>query len=141
MEKCIVDLFSSVSQINHRYYSDTGTRANQIQYIQNTENPFTAELYYRYRALMEQPVNLDYYNNLIFQFDITKASVGMRPDLVLHEAQANRNNQKMFVEVKTDPNVDLNEDFAKLVIATDEYLNFQTAVTIIANRPFAKQKN
>ncbi len=140
MEKCIVDLFSAVGQIKHRYFSDIGTRADQTQYNQHTENPFTAELYFRFRSIMEDPINLEYYNDLIFQFDITKAAVGMRPDLVLHEAQQNRNNQKMFVEVKTDPTAELNEDFKKLIIATDEYLNFQTAVIVIANRPFSVTK-
>lgn len=140
MEKCIVDLYSAVAQIDRRYFNDIGTRANQTQYQQNTENPFSAELYHRFKTITELPLNLYYYNNLILQFDITKASVDMRPDLVLHEAQANRNIQKMFIEVKTNPNVNLEDDFQKLITATEEYLHFDNAVIIVINRPFTNTK-
>jgi hypothetical protein len=65
----------------------------------------------------------------------------MRPDLVLHEAQENRNNQKMFIEVKTDPSVNLTDDFTKLITATDTYLNFQNVVMVTVNRRFSDMLN
>lgn len=137
MDKCVIDLLSAVTQINSRYFGATGTRENGEQYQQVTENTFTTELYHRFKNVIETPVNFEYYDNLILQFDITKLSIGMRPDLVLHEDQGNRNNQKMFIEVKTDPTVNLTNDFNKLILATDNYLNFQNVVMITVNRKFS----
>lgn len=136
MEKCVIDLLSAVSQIKSDYFSAIGTREDQTQYPQCIEQSFNAELYYRFKAIMEMPVNTGYYQNLILNFDITKAAVESRPDLVLHENQANRNNQKMFIEVKTDANVDLSNDFNKLIMATDTYLNFKNAVLVVVNREY-----
>ena len=136
MEKCVIDLFCAVTQINSRYYNTIGVRQNQTNYPQETEQSFSAELFHRFKSIIELPVNSEYYRNLILHFDITKAAVQMRPDMVLHENQENRNNQKMFIEVKTDSGVDLNVDFNKIKVATEEYLHFQNVVMIIANRSF-----
>lgn len=136
MDKCVIDLLSAVTQIIPRYFNALGTRENGEQYGQVTENPFTAELYHRFKNIIETHINFQYYDNLILHFDITKLSVGMRPDLVLHEAQENRNVQKMFIEVKTDPAVNLTDDFNKLITATDTYLHFENAVLITVNRRF-----
>jgi uncharacterized protein YjcR len=141
MDKCIIDLMSAVTQVRADYFSSTGTRYDQTQYEQVTENSFTAELYHRFKNLMELNVNKDYYDNLIFQFDITKMAYGIRPDLVLHQNQANRNVQKMFIEVKTDTNADLTDDFNKLISATDNYLNFENAVMITVNRKYGELLN
>jgi hypothetical protein len=137
MEKCVVDLFSATTQIKPDYFRALGTRFDQTQYPQNIEQSFSAELYHRFKLIMDLPVNSSYYNNLMLNFDITKAAVDSRPDLVLHENQANRNNQKMFVEVKTNPEADLSGDFSKLIMATDNYLSFNNSVLIVVNRPFA----
>ncbi len=141
MDKCVIDLLSAVTQVNHRYFSATGTRQDQTQYTQITENSFTAELYHRFSNLMELSINKTYYDNLFFQFDITKMAYGIRPDLVLHEAQENRNNQKMFIEVKTDSNADLTDDFNKLINATDNYLRFENVVMITVNRKYGELLN
>ena len=136
MEKCLVDLYSATTQISPGYFRAIGTRNDQTQYPQNIEQSFSAELYHRFKSIIELPVNAIYYQNLILNFDITKAAVDSRPDLVLHENQANRNNQKMFVEVKTDSEADLSNDFTKLIMATENYLDFKNAVLIVVNRPF-----
>lgn len=141
MDKCVIDLLSAVTHINSRYFNSLGTRENQIQYPQVIENSFSTELYHRFKNIIETPINFQYYDNLILHFDITKLAVGMRPDLVLHQAQENRNNQKMFIEVKTDATVNLTDDFNKLITATDTYLNFQNVVMITANRRFSNLLN
>ena len=63
MDKCVIDLLSAVTQVNHRYFSATGTRQDQTQYPQVTENSFTAELYHRFSNLMELSINRTYYDN------------------------------------------------------------------------------
>lgn len=141
MDKCVIDLLSAVTQVNSRYFNAIGTREDQTQYNQVTENPFTAELYHRFKNIIEVPVNANYYNNLILHFDITKLSVGMRPDLVLHQAQENRNDQRMFIEVKTDATINLSADFNKLIEATNSYLNFRNVVMITVNRRFNDMLN
>jgi len=141
MEKCVIDLFSAITQVSPLYFNAIGTRYNEEQYHQVTENPFTAELYHRFKYLTEQKINEQYYINLILHFDITKASVNRRPDLVLHQGQENRNDQRMFIEIKTDANVSLTDDFNKLIQATDEYLNFKNVVMITVNRKFSDLLN
>jgi hypothetical protein len=137
MEKCLVDLYSAATQISPRYFRAIGTRVDQTQYPQNIEQSFSAELYHRFKSIMEIPSNVEYYDNLILQFDITKLAVNSRPDLVLHEDQENVNNQKMYIEVKSDPSASLTNDFDKLIMATDtNYLNFENVVLIVVNRPF-----
>lgn len=140
MEKCIVDLFSSVAQIDHRYYRAIGTRRNRSNYSQDIENAFSAELYHRYKSLSELPINSTYYQNLILHFDISKYGGDLRPDIVLHQAQENRDNQKLFIEVKTDSTADLQNDFDKLLFAIRE-LEFKNAVLVIVNRPFNISKD
>ncbi|NEW77998.1 MAG: hypothetical protein GZ086_00935 [Gelidibacter sp.] len=141
MEKCIIDLICATTQITPVHFRAIGTRENHSQYDQNIEQSFSAELFHRFKSLIELPANTNYYNNLILHFDITKLSVGSRPDLVLHESQANRNNQKMFIEVKTDPKANLTDDFNKLIMSTAEYLNFQNSVLIVVNRSFEETHN
>lgn len=140
MEKCVIDLLSAVTQVSLRYAFADGTRIDGTQYPQFIENSFTAELYHNYRNIIEMPANREYYNNLIFHFDITKFGGGMRPDLVLHEAQENRNNQKMFIEVKTNPTVNLNQDYSKLKRAITE-LEFENAVLVTFNRDMNRLKD
>lgn len=139
MDKCVIDLFASVSQIDCRYFNAIGTRNNLTQYSQVIENSFTAELYHRFKSICEQAINSAYYNNLILHFDINKMGGDLRPDLVLHQAQENRENQLMFIEVKTDPNANLNNDFQKLEYAIRN-LEFKNAVIVIVNRSFSATK-
>lgn len=139
MEKCIIDLFSSITQIDSKYYKAIGTRHDGTTYPQVIENSFTAELYHRFKTIMEQGINIDYYNNLVLHFDIGKYAGEIRPDLVLHEAQENRNNQKMYLEVKTDSAANLQGDFDKLLYAIRD-LEFKSAVLIVANRNFKETK-
>jgi len=136
MEKCIIDLLCAVTQIDRRYYSAIGTRVDRTQYPQETEASFTAELFHRFKNIIEMPINCNYYDNLILHYDITKAAINGRPDLVLHQSQENTNVQKMFIEVKTSSNVNLEDDFQKLITATESFLNFENAIIIIANRKF-----
>jgi len=138
MNKCLVDIMSAVTSIDSGYFKARGTRLNETQYDQHIEQSFSAELFHQFRCIMEKTVNLGYYENLVLHFDITKLSVDSRPDLVLHESQSNRNNQQMFIEVKTDPRADLTNDFNKLIMATEDYLNFKNSVMIIVNRPFSE---
>jgi hypothetical protein len=139
MEKCIVDLFSSVTQIDRRYFNAIGTRQNGTQYPQVIENSFTAELYHRFKSISELTINCAYYDNLILHFDISKYAGDLRPDLVLHQAQENRLNQKMYIEVKTDCDANLANDFDKLLYAIRD-LEFKNAVMVLVNRPFASSK-
>lgn len=133
MEKCIIDLLSSISQVSPRYFNAIGTRTNSTRYQQIIENTFTAELYHCYRNTMDLSNNNNYYNDLILHFDISKFGGNMRPDLVLHNAQENRDNQKMFVEVKANPNINLDNDYSKIYRAIVE-LDFQNVILITINR-------
>lgn len=139
MEKCIADLFSAVAQVDKRYFNAIGTRRNRTQYPQAIENSFSAELYHRFKNIAELNINSSYYQNLIMHFDISKYGGGLRPDIVLHEAQENRNDQRMFIEVKTDSSADLQNDFDKLLNAIRD-LDFKIAVIVIANRPYNVSK-
>ena len=140
MEKCIVDLFSAVTQIDRRYFSAIGRRANREPYPQLTEASFSAELFHRFKNIIELPINSEYYNNLILHYDITKGHMNGRPDLVLHQAQENTNDQRLLIEVKTDAGADLIDDLNKLITATDNYLHFDNVALIIVNRQFINTK-
>lgn len=133
MEKCIIDLLSSVSQVNPKYFNAIGTRVDLTRYEQIIENTFTAELYHCYRNIMDLSSNNNYYNNLILHFDISKFGGNMRPDLVLHNAQDNRIIQKMFVEVKANPTINLDNDYSKIYRAIVE-LDFQNVVLVTIDR-------
>lgn len=135
MEKCIADLYSAVTQISVRYFGAVGTREDHTQYNQQTEQSFTAELFHRFKSIMEQPINQEYYDNLFLNFDIGKQAFGIRPDLVLHNDQGNRDNQKVFIEVKTDPDANLTDDFTKLIRASTEF-GFHNSVLIVVNKTF-----
>lgn len=141
MNKYLVDVISAVARVDSDYFKARGTRPNETQYDQHIEQSFSAELFHQFRTIMEETVNVSYYNNLVLHFDITKLSVDSRPDLVLHESQENRNNQQMFIEVKTNPRANLTNDFNKLIMATEEYLNFKNSVIVVVNRPFSETHN
>lgn len=141
MEKCLVDLYSAVTQIDSRYFRSVGTRENGEQYVQDIETSFSTELYHRFKNIMELQINATYYRDLILHYDITKLAINGRPDIVLHRGQDDREDQRMFVEVKTNPNANLDVDFRKLKQATDDYFQFKTVVLVVANRTLQNLSN
>ncbi len=135
MEKCIVDLLFAITQVKPNYFRTVGMRNDRTRYSQNIEQSFNAELYHRFKNLMEFPINKEYYDRLTLNFDILKSSVESRPDIVLHESQSNRNDQRMFIEVKTNQRAILDNDFDKMITAI-EVLDFKNAVLVVVNRRF-----
>lgn len=134
MEKIVLDLAYAFTQVNPIYYGNEAINRDGIFYPQETENSFCAELYHQYKLVMESETNRAYYRRLILQFDILKLRMGIKPDLVLHMGQNNLRDQRLYVEVKTDPNAQLRDDLEKISIAVDSDLGFRNAVIIVVNK-------
>ncbi len=135
MEKYLNDLTQALLKVEKEKYIDViGINTNDNLYQQNAENAFTAELFHQFRVIMEMTENRNYYRNLVLHFDINKERLRGRPDIVLHFAQNNQDDQRMYVEVKTTPSPNLNEDLRKLFYAVatgNSGLNYCSGVLIV----------
>lgn len=124
MEKCIIDLVAALVNVDDTYINVIGFRQNNETYQQAAEASFTAELYYQFKSIINND-KTGYYNNLQLHYDLTKERFnGQRPDLVLHRGPNSREDQRLYVEVKTDRSLrNYNADFDKIFKALDENNN------------------
>lgn len=134
MEKSIVDFIAALTNIDRTYIRLIGLNHNNEAYQQAAEGAFTAELYHQWKSIINNDV-LNYYQGLQIHYDLTKERFeGKRPDLVLHTAPNSRNNQKLYVEVKTSRSTaNYFSDFDKIFLAVSpdndaELLGYQNAV-------------
>ena len=157
MNEFISDLFEAFTKVNQRYYFAEVYRdidnfhQNQEAVKQSTENSFSAELFRHWRNIMESYNRVTAYHNLALDFDVRKdwydeviidrTPNSFRPDLVLHLSQLDwdPNFQKVYVEVKTNPEPYIKDDIQKL--ANSIYrLQFQNGVFISVNSDFSELK-
>jgi hypothetical protein len=138
MEKHLNDILLAVKSVNKEKYIDIiGTHGDNTEYEQIAENSFTAELYHQFRIIMDSPGSERYYRDLILNFDINKERHSRRPDLVLHRAQSNMDDQRMYIEVKTNPHAGLSDDLEKLFYATHPgLLKYQSGVMIVGKKDY-----
>lgn len=151
-------LYSAFKNVDKRYhswhaYQYSGLNRNiKIDnndlnvYEQMVERTFAYELYYQYRLIMK--TNPENYQDLCLNGEVTKIDWNISilnkklicPDLVLHKSQMDRspNYQTLFIEIKTRPNVDFEDDIKKLLYAVSDDLNFQYGVLIYINEPHEK---
>lgn len=135
MNRYLIDLAWAFQQVPSRYYGNLALNENNDEYQQNLEHNFTSEIVRHFRNNMDSIYNTQSYYGLNLDFDINKARVGMKPDLVLHNKNNNNHAQVFFVEVKTNPNADLTSDILKLLRALTE-LEYDSAVMIVVNKEF-----
>lgn len=143
MEKCIFDLASAIGKIDKDYISVIGFNKDNEEYQQSAEQAFSAELYSQYKQIIESD-KTNYYRGLKLQFDLEKERFGSkRPDMVLHTSPTSRNNQKLYIEVKTNPKLtNYDKDLIKLFDATSndkseiKFLGFKNAVFICGKKDF-----
>ena len=158
MNEYLQDLFSAFQLVDSRYYFTEVFRdidnyhQEQEAVIQSTENSFSAELFRHWRNIMEENHKIDQYNNLALDFDVRKDWVdyriiennkqSYRPDLVLHLSQLNWEPefQKVYVEVKTNPNPFVKDDIQKITNAIYN-LQFERGVFISVNSDFTLLTN
>lgn len=138
MEKCIEDLKEAANKIDPVYIEVIGKTTDGNTYEQAAEAAFTAELYYQYKTIITRNDN-GYYSKLILHYDLTKQGFdGQRPDLVLHKGSDNRDDQRLYIEIKTSRRTSNYEsDFDKLFRAVSEqnsfgHLGFKNAVFLSA---------
>lgn len=137
MEKCIIDLASAIGKIDADYTQVIGFDFNSEKYLQAAEHAFSAELYHQFRTIIEND-RTRYYKKIKLQFDLEKQRFGgRRPDMVLHASPMNRNDQRLYIEVKTNlKKKAFKKDFNKLFLATavsneKEQLGFVNAVLVV----------
>ncbi len=148
MNEYLKDLHKAFLQVDNRYYftevvRDMNNYDDKKKVIQMTENSFSAELFSHWRNIMESDENRILYNHLSLDFDIRKSwwsdnikvsQKSFRPDLVLHKSQLDygTDNQKIYIEVKTNPNPRIKNDILKLI--NSQYtLNFEKGVFVSIN--------
>ena len=114
-------LLYCLNQIDSHYLNVMGLNQANRTYQQAAENAFTAELYHKLKSEQHR-----YDEDSVWHFDLNKERANsIRPDLVLHQSPHNRNDQRIFVEVKTDPstsNRQVISDLTKLhnAVKTDD---------------------
>lgn len=143
MSDYIIDLVNALQLVEGRYYyadayDDIFMPAKFIE--QGTENNFTSELRSEWRAIMKN--NQSRYFGLNLDFDLSKNIVdkrllpdveSVRPDLVLHQSQGDMFvNQKIYIEVKTNPRPHVKTDVMKILNAMS-LLNYEFGVFISVN--------
>ena len=148
MNDYLEDLHKAFLQVNSRYFftevvRDMNNYDDKNKVKQMTENSFTAELFRHWRNIMESKENRTLYEHLALDFDIRKSwwsddikvsLKSFRPDLVLHKSQLEygTDNQKVYIEVKTNPNPRIKNDILKLT--NSQYtLKFEKGVFISIN--------
>jgi len=131
-------LLKRANEIDSHYLKVMGYSRGDEIHQQAAENAFTAELYHLLRMNQDE---YDEQSELIWHFDLNKERVkSIRPDLVLHASPDNRNDQRIFVEIKTNSNtsdVAIQKDLEKLNNAVDinndaEKLGFRIGFYIVA---------
>jgi hypothetical protein len=147
MEKCIDDIRKAIKEIDSLYIEVIGKTSEGNAYEQAAEAAFTAELYHQYKTIIARNDN-GYYSNLILHYDLTKQGFnGQRPDLVLHKGPDNRDDQRLYIEIKTSRITNnYKSDFDKLFRAVSEenkfeYLGFKNAVFLTAKSNYEDVKN
>lgn len=151
MNEYLKDLYKAFSQVNSRYFftevvRDMNNYDDKNKVKQMTENSFTAELFRHWRNIMESKEDRNLYGHLALDFDIRKSwwsddikvsQKSFRPDLVLHKSQLEygTDNQKVYIEVKTNPNPRIKNDILKL-INSQNTLNFEKGVFISINSEY-----
>jgi hypothetical protein len=148
MNDYLEDLHKAFLQVNSRYFftevvRDMNNYDDKNKVKQMTENSFTAELFRHWRNIMESKEDRTLYEHLALDFDIRKSwwsddikvsQKSFRPDLVLHKSQLEygTDNQKVYIEVKTNPNPRIKNDILKL-INSQNTLEFEKGVFISIN--------
>ena len=101
--------------IRDSYIEVMGYNRNDEIHQQAAENAFTAELYHILRMHQNE---YDEQNRLVWHFDLNKERArSIRPDLVLHASPGNRDDQRIFIEIKTNSKTTddaIQSDFKKL---------------------------
>lgn len=130
-------IIKSLENIDSHYYKVMGVSIDR-EYQQAAENAFTAELYYQLKTYQ-----VDYSDDkLLWHFDLNKErAFSIRPDLVLHKFPNDRDDQRIYVEIKTNKNTDdqeIKKDLIKLINAVSDdnkskNLGFFIAFYIIGN--------
>ena len=133
MEKCVRDIFYAVLKVDSAHINVVGINGDNANYNQNAENNFTVQVYSKLENIMQLD-NTGYYHGLTQNFDILKFKFNIRPDIVLHRGNDNLDDQRMYVEVKTDPKANLSEDLRKLLLAVDDELHFENGVLIVGKK-------
>jgi len=127
-----------LNAIDDHYINVMGYNRNDEVHQQAAENAFTAELYHILRV---NQIEYDERNKLIWHFDLNKERAkSIRPDLVLHASPENRDDQRIFIEIKTNSNTTdsaIQTDYKKLnkaVTANDnaEKLGFKIGFYVVA---------
>lgn len=149
MNEYFNDAYEAFKNVNSRYYFTEVFRnmdsyfLTQESSIQSTENSFSAELFRNWRNIMELDNRWEAYQNLALDFDLRKEwfddkiisrTKSYRPDLVLHRSQVEWSPefQKIYIEVKTNPNPSIKDDIQKLANAIYR-LRFENAIFISVN--------
>jgi hypothetical protein len=135
MRKCVEDIYDALKNISVDYLNINSINSRGDNYAAAAEHAFAAELYHQYKLIMKDD---EYYKDLLLHFDLTKERfISRRPDLVLHQKADNRDDQRMYVEIKTrnDPS-EIRDDLRKMfeAISPDNgstHLGFKTGVMIL----------
>jgi len=141
MEKCITDLIEAIKNVDNNYITVIGFHNDNSEYQQAAENAFSAELYHQYKSIIENN-KMEYYKGLQLHYDLTKQRFnGQRPDLVLHRAPNSREDQRLYIEIKTNRTViNFDSDFGKIFLALEpnnenEKLGYKNAVFLSVKSP------
>ncbi len=136
MDKELTYVFNAIKNIDKHYYWVMGFNQTHKIHQQAAENAYTAELYYRLKSTNTE------FNDLIWHFDLNKERANsIRPDLVLHKSPDSREDQRIYIEVKTNlltNDKELSKDVKKLVNAVSpnnwqEKLDFKYAIYVVGN--------
>lgn len=123
--KEVNDIFRAVENVDISLKEVIGKRNDNSDYRQAAENAFTADLYSEIKTIVKTD---HHYKGLQIHFDLNKPRANnIRPDIVVHKAPNSREDQRIYIEVKTDLKValqDINLDLIKLEHAVSPSKDF-----------------
>jgi len=143
------DLWNAFKNVDKKYYSglafsNFSSKYDELkkeEYKQFVERVFAYELYHQFRVIIIN--NSQQYDNLVLNGEITKngfddtvlGKARIFPDMVLHKSNTDNSpkNQKLFIEIKVQPDARIGTDIKKLFVAVSPRLNFENAVFICIN--------
>ena len=138
MPKTIDDIVIAISRMDNECINVVGVNSDGDDLHQAGEHVFTAELYYHAKTIVKSDTT-GFYDNLQLHFDLKKPRFGSkRPDLVLHRSPKNRDDQRLYIEIKTcESNVGYGSDIEKLLLSVSvddqkEQLGYENAAFIVA---------
>lgn len=134
MNEYLLDLRNAFESVSRAHYEVVGLNREGNRVLQPAENDFSRVVVTNWEEIARREDRRNCYMDLQFNFDLDKLRVGIRPDIVLHNAPDNQDRQEICIEVKTSPAVELRRDLEKLIQAISNNLNFNNAIMIVVNK-------